>query len=221
MPAAPPARSTKGSSAQSPETALTDVRRKARAGLAVRDDFTWFDDERLIRFGSSALDDAPALLTEHGFGGCAAIPTTLSGAEMTRGHRMPAGVPEPDPVQRPYWRWCQRATLVISDPRLMASQPMPDLAASALNALAHAAEAPGGACRSDDAGRGARRVRAARRGRDAGKQPARAREQPAAARSQRPAHHARAGLRGCRLTMPAREPGDPSIDVRFWLRSPR
>ena len=34
-----------------------------------------------------------------------------------------------------------RPALVIADPALMASQPMPDLAASAMNALAHAVEA--------------------------------------------------------------------------------
>ena len=62
----------------------------------------------------------------------AAIPTTLSGAEMTPFHRMPAGVDE--------WRLV-RPSLVIAHPDLMASQPMPGLAASAMNALAHAIEA--------------------------------------------------------------------------------
>jgi alcohol dehydrogenase class IV len=65
----------------------------------------------------------------------AAIPTTLSGAEMTRIHRMPAGVDEFRLV---------RPSLVIGDPALMGSQPMPGIAASAMNALAHAAEAPYG-----------------------------------------------------------------------------
>jgi maleylacetate reductase len=62
----------------------------------------------------------------------AAIPTTLSGAEFTGFHRMPAGVDEFRVV---------RPSLVICDPELMASQPMPGLAASALNAMAHAVEA--------------------------------------------------------------------------------
>jgi alcohol dehydrogenase class IV len=62
----------------------------------------------------------------------AAIPTTLSGAEMTRIHRLPAGV-EDGPHVRP--------SLVIGDPALMGSQPMPGIAASAMNALSHAAEA--------------------------------------------------------------------------------
>ena len=62
----------------------------------------------------------------------AAVPTTLSGAELTPFHRMPAGVSEFRLV---------RPALVVADPAVMASQPMPDLAASAMNALAHAVEA--------------------------------------------------------------------------------
>ena len=62
----------------------------------------------------------------------AAIPTTLSGAEMTPFHRMPAGVDVFKLV---------RPSLVIAEPGLMTSQPMPGLAASAMNALAHAVEA--------------------------------------------------------------------------------
>jgi maleylacetate reductase len=167
----------------------------------VRDDFTWYDAERLIRFGPRALDEAPRLLQRRGFEGyalltteraaagaprlvkdagvvlevasgpvpdaaaivrsevgdrplvalgggrvidsakgiggadglkVAAIPTTLSGAEMTRIHRMPAGVEE--------YRFV-RPSLVIGDPAIMGSQPMPGIAASAMNALSHAAEA--------------------------------------------------------------------------------
>ena len=166
----------------------------------MRENFTWHDGERLIRYGAGALADAPRLLQQRGFEGyallttdraaraapdlvsgagvvlevpsgpvpdaaafvrdevdgrplvalgggrvidsakgiggadalpIAAVPTTLSGAEMTRIHRMPAGVDEFKLV---------RASLVIGDPALMASQPMPDLAASAMNALSHAAE---------------------------------------------------------------------------------
>jgi alcohol dehydrogenase class IV len=164
-------------------------------------DFSFVDGERLIRYGPTALDDAPRLLDEHGFddyalltteraagqaeslaenagivlivpgGGVpeaaaavrsevrdrpmvalgggrvidaakaiagadvipvAAVPTTLSGAEVTRIHRMPAGVDE--------WNLV-RPSLVIASPDLMASQPMPSLAASAMNALAHGVEA--------------------------------------------------------------------------------
>jgi len=81
--------------------------------------------------GGRVIDSAKAIAGADGLP-CAAVPTTLSGAEMTRVHRMPAGV-EAFTVVRP--------SLVIADPSLMASQPMPGLAASAMNALAHAVEA--------------------------------------------------------------------------------
>jgi maleylacetate reductase len=61
----------------------------------------------------------------------AALPTTLSGAELTPFHRTPKGVPEARLV---------RPSLVVADPALMASQPTPALAASAMNALAHGME---------------------------------------------------------------------------------
>jgi alcohol dehydrogenase class IV len=167
----------------------------------VRDDFTWRDGERLIRFGEGALAEAPELLAREGFeeyvlltteraagaapalahgamglvlvrhglvdeisaellpeagdrplvaigggrvidtakaiagargGPCAAIPTTLSGAELTPFHRTPKGVPGARLV---------RPAVVIADPVLMASQPPPALTASAMNALAHGMEA--------------------------------------------------------------------------------
>lgn len=63
--------------------------------------------------------------------GVAAVPTTLSGAELTPIHRQLPGTDGRS----------VRPSLVICDPGLMASQPMPDLAASAMNALAHACEA--------------------------------------------------------------------------------
>jgi alcohol dehydrogenase class IV len=63
-----------------------------------------------------------------------AVPTTLSAAEMTRTHRLPAGAGEG--VER------VRPAVVINDPELSASQAGPGLAASAANALGHAAEAP-------------------------------------------------------------------------------
>jgi alcohol dehydrogenase class IV len=167
----------------------------------VRDDFTWRDGERLIRFGEGALAEGLDLLAREGFneyvlltteraggtapavadqamalvhvpqglvdeisaellpeagdrplvalgggrvidtakaiagargGPCAAIPTTLSGAELTPFHRTPKGVAGARLV---------RPALVIADPALMASQPPPALAASAMNALAHGMEA--------------------------------------------------------------------------------
>jgi maleylacetate reductase len=80
--------------------------------------------------GGRVIDSAKAIAGTDGLS-CAAIPTTLSGAEMTPFHRMPAGVDE--------WRLV-RPSLVVAEPGLMTSQPLPGLAASAMNALAHAIE---------------------------------------------------------------------------------
>jgi alcohol dehydrogenase class IV len=161
--------------------------------------FTWRDGERIVRFGTGALADAPKLLGDGytllatprtqalapavvaaagavhhvaagrvdevagdlleavegdllvGLGGgrvidvakalasargveAAAIPTTLSAAEMTRGGRAARGA---DPQARRV-----RPRMVINDPRLSASQPEAELAASAANALGHAIEGP-------------------------------------------------------------------------------
>jgi alcohol dehydrogenase class IV len=62
------------------------------------------------------------------------VPTTLSGAEMTGIHRPARGAPEGSGFARP--------AVVLTDPALAASQPVEELAASALNALGHAVEAP-------------------------------------------------------------------------------
>lgn len=62
----------------------------------------------------------------------AAIPTTLSAAEMTPVHRRPKGR-EADARQ-------VRPAVVINDPDLSASQPVSELAASSANSLAHAVE---------------------------------------------------------------------------------
>jgi maleylacetate reductase len=80
--------------------------------------------------GGRVIDSGKAIAGADGLA-VAAIPTTLSGAEFTRFHRMPAGVDEFRLV---------RPSVVIADPEVMASQPMPGLAASALNAMAHAVE---------------------------------------------------------------------------------
>ena len=63
----------------------------------------------------------------------AAIPTTLSAAEMTRVHRLPKGVEGAVRV---------RPAIVLNDPALSASQPEDQLAASAANSLGHAVEGP-------------------------------------------------------------------------------
>lgn len=81
--------------------------------------------------GGRVIDTAKAIAAAAG-GRVAAIPTTLSGAEMTAIHRLPAGV-EDAPLVRPQ--------LVLWDPDLLRSLGEPDLRATAMNALAHGAEA--------------------------------------------------------------------------------
>lgn len=86
----------------------------------------------LVALGGGRVIDAAKAIGGADGAAVAAVPTTLSGAPMTAFHRMPAGVEEFKLV---------RPALVAAEPALMASQPMPDLAASAMNALAHAVEA--------------------------------------------------------------------------------
>jgi alcohol dehydrogenase class IV len=92
------------------------------------------DGELLVALGGGrVVDVAKALAAADPPRRVASIPTTLSAAEMTSLHRHVAGVTGRPGV---------RAELVVNDPALSASQPEPALAASALNALAHAIEAP-------------------------------------------------------------------------------
>jgi maleylacetate reductase len=81
--------------------------------------------------GGRVIDTAKAIGGASG-APVAAIPTTLSGAELTPFHRLPAGVEGARMV---------RPSLVVADPLLMASQPEPQRWASAMNALAHGMEA--------------------------------------------------------------------------------
>ncbi len=82
--------------------------------------------------GGRVVDVAKAIVAARGSGRAAAIPTTLSAAEMTRVHRHAAGVDPSTPRVRP--------AIVVNDPALCASQPEAELAASAANSLAHAIE---------------------------------------------------------------------------------
>jgi alcohol dehydrogenase class IV len=84
--------------------------------------------------GGRVIDVAKALAAADPPRRVAAVPTTLSGAEMTAIHRHASGVPLDAPRARP--------VIVINDPVLSASQPLAELAASAANALGHAAEGP-------------------------------------------------------------------------------
>jgi alcohol dehydrogenase class IV len=80
--------------------------------------------------GGRVIDAAKAIAAVRG-GRVAAVPTTLSGAEMTRIHRFPEGHEAPHRV---------RPVLVLADPEPMTSLPEEELRASALNALAHGAD---------------------------------------------------------------------------------
>ena len=93
-----------------------------------------FDDvssDSLVAFGGGrVVDTAKAIAAVKG-ARVAAIPTTLSGAEMTRIHKLPDGH-SADGLNRP--------ALVIADPAAMTAQPEHERRASAMNALAHAAD---------------------------------------------------------------------------------
>ncbi len=84
--------------------------------------------------GGRVIDVAKALAAADPPRRVAAIPTTLSGAEMTGGHRHASGVPAGTPGVRP--------AIVINDPALSASAPVAQLAQSGGNALGHAIEGP-------------------------------------------------------------------------------
>lgn len=82
--------------------------------------------------GGRTIDTAKAIAAVSG-ARVAAIPTTMSGAEMTGIHRLPAGAE--DRVKA-----MVRPELVIAEPAAMTSAPEPELRASSMNALAHGAD---------------------------------------------------------------------------------
>jgi alcohol dehydrogenase class IV len=88
-------------------------------------------DDVVALGGGRVIDTAKALAAIRG-GRAAAIPTTLSGAEMTWVHRLPPAHEDAGRV---------RPALVLADPDPMTTMPDPGLRASAMNALAHGAEA--------------------------------------------------------------------------------
>jgi len=87
--------------------------------------------DRLVALGGGRVIDAAKAIAAVRGGEVAALPTTLSGAEMTAIHRLPAGH-EGSPGVRP--------SLVLADPTAMTSLPEPQLRATAMNALAHGAD---------------------------------------------------------------------------------
>jgi alcohol dehydrogenase class IV len=88
------------------------------------------DGDLVALGGGRVIDVAKAIAAVKG-GRVAALPTTLSGAEMTRIHRLPEGQ-EADGLVRPQ--------VVIADPPLMVGLAEDHLRASAMNALAHGAD---------------------------------------------------------------------------------
>jgi alcohol dehydrogenase class IV len=82
--------------------------------------------------GGRVLDTAKAVAAVSG-ARVAAIPTTLSGAEITGFHRLPASAES-------RVRGMVRPDLAIADPEAMTSQPEAALRASAMNSLAHGAD---------------------------------------------------------------------------------
>jgi alcohol dehydrogenase class IV len=93
------------------------------------------DAELIVGLGGGrVIDVAKAVAGARPGARAAAIPTTLSAAEMTIIHRLPSGQEKTARNIRP--------AIVINDPDLSASQPAGELAASSANALAHAVEGP-------------------------------------------------------------------------------
>jgi len=87
----------------------------------------------MVALGGGRVIDTAKAIGAVGGQTVVAIPTTLSGAEMTGIHRLPAGA-----EQRA--KGLIRPDLVIADPELMTSQPEAQLRFSAMNALAHGAD---------------------------------------------------------------------------------
>jgi alcohol dehydrogenase class IV len=88
--------------------------------------------DRLVALGGGRVIDAAKAIAAVREGEAAAIPTTLSGAEMTAIHRFPEGRTAPR---------LNRPILAVADPTAMTSLPEQPLRATALNSLGHGADA--------------------------------------------------------------------------------
>lgn len=111
-----------------PQGPVPDIAAAVRPGIESRP---------LVALGGGRVVDAGKAIASADSLRCAAIPTTLAGSSFTPFHRLPAPLEGYGFV---------RPALVVADPALMASLPEQQLAATAMNALAHAAEslyAPG------------------------------------------------------------------------------
>lgn len=88
---------------------------------------------QLVALGGGRVIDTAKAIASVGGAQVAAVPTTLSGAEMTGIHRLPTGAEHR--VTAPV-----RPRLVVADPEAMTSLAEGALRASAMNALAHGAD---------------------------------------------------------------------------------
>jgi maleylacetate reductase len=87
----------------------------------------------LVALGGGRVIDAAKAIASISGASVAAIPTTMSGAEMTGIHRLPAGA-------EAEMKGLVRPALVIADQETMTSQPERELRFSSMNALAHGAD---------------------------------------------------------------------------------
>ncbi len=89
-------------------------------------------DRDLVALGGGRVIDVAKAIAAVKGSRVAALPTTLSGAEMTRIHRLPDRQAAAEGLVRP--------AVVLADPPLMVGLPEKRLRASAMNALAHGAD---------------------------------------------------------------------------------
>jgi alcohol dehydrogenase class IV len=107
-----------------PEGSVPD----AAAGLLDR-----VDSAQLVALGGGRVIDTAKAVASVSGARVAAVPTTLSGAEMTGIHRVPSGAEH-------RVKALVRPRLVVADPEAMTSLAEQALRASAMNALAHGAD---------------------------------------------------------------------------------